>query len=161
MITAERLREILDYDSETGIFRWRISRKSCSAGVIAGSENAKGYWTIRVDGELLYAHRLAWLYVTGDHPKNQIDHIDMRKSNNAWRNLREATNSQNHANTGLRSNNSSGHKGVSWCASRGKWDARLRFRGRQICLGRFDTAYLAKAAYDEKHRELFGGFSRP
>src|SRR5262245_26632184 len=88
-ITAERLREVLSYDLETGWFRWRVSPKHSGIriGRIAGQCDC-GYWRIEIDGKAYLAHRLAWLYVTGKFPDQQIDHVNGDGTYNAWCNLR-------------------------------------------------------------------------
>src|SRR5271168_635905 len=111
MITASDLRKIISYDADTGIFIWRhrdgdipeIRRWNTRyAGMHAGCQNAKGYVTLHIDHDglkkHLKAHRLAWLYVTGEWPAKEVDHINLIKSDNRWANLREATPSQNLGN---------------------------------------------------------------
>ena len=105
MLTAEYLRSIIDYDPETGIFRWKAASASIGGmwgggypGSIAGCQGSDGYWVISVSCHNYLAHRLAWLWVVGDFPAMAIDHIDRDRSNNRWVNLREATRSQNSLN---------------------------------------------------------------
>lgn len=97
-LTVERLRAVLSYDAETGVFVWRVSSKGTAAGAIAGAKLGTGYTTITVDQERFLAHRLAWFYVHGRWPADQIDHIDGDRRNNAIANLREATNQANQWN---------------------------------------------------------------
>lgn len=111
-LTAERLRELLSYDPETGIFRRVATRRQVKSGDIAGSDDGKGYWRIRVNGEKHRAHRLAWLYVNGAWPIDQLDHINGDKLDNRICNLREATNSENQQNRSLPKSNTSGRLGV-------------------------------------------------
>lgn len=87
MLTVERLRELLDYDPETGVFRWKEPRRKCRVGEVAGSLRKDGYVKIQVDGRFYQAHRLAWLCVYGVWP-SAIDHIDGNRANNAIANLR-------------------------------------------------------------------------
>lgn len=161
LLTADEARAVLDYNPETGEFRWKVSKGSTAqAGQLAGSPHAKGYLTIRVNYRLYLAHRLAWLIVTGDWPKSQIDHWDTDKSNNRFSNLRDASNGQNQANIPIRSNNTSGRKGVSWNKGKKKWEVRTRLENRQQFIGYFDDLDEASQAYQEALRENFGEFAR-
>jgi hypothetical protein len=92
-LTQDRLRELLDYDPDTGIFTWMVNRRGGKAavGVVAGSRNTDNYVSITVDGEEYLAHRLAFLYMTGAFPPKQVDHINTAKSDNRWCNLRACT----------------------------------------------------------------------
>lgn len=147
-LTAERLREILHYDPETGFFTWLIkpSRK-IALGSLAGSASANGYRVIRVDGNLYQAHRLAWFYVHGRWPIAEIDHINRDKAENRLINLREATRPQNMHNTLIRSSNKTGFVGVSMAVVVGKFQAHYRRDGKRFYLGTFATAEAASAAY--------------
>jgi len=141
--TKERLRELLQYSPETGLFFW-LQRKGCRTGVALGSDNGNGYLRITVDGRSNYAHRLAWIYMHGAIPLGQIDHINGIRSDNRIANLRPATPAQNVANRhGAQANSKSGVIGVSWHKRAGKWQAH---RGRRY-LGLFDTKEAASAAY--------------
>jgi len=177
-ITAERLREVLSYDPETGEFRWRerpvenfrngahTAAHTCArcntrwAGKNAGAFNTDGYRRITIDGCLYHAHRLAWVMMTGNWPPAQIDHRDLDKANNRFDNLRLATNSQNGHNCGAYSNNTSGVKGVSWRKQRGKWGAEITHNGKRFFLGYFDTRAEAAAAYAKAAVDLHGDFAR-
>jgi hypothetical protein len=156
MLTAEILRELLDYDPETGVFTWLAGRR---AGKIAGGFRSDGYHTISIGSSRRYfAQRLAFLYVYGRWPAEDVDHIDGNPSNNAIVNLREATRSQNLQNKRSRSNTSSGLKGVTWQGR--KWVARIKRDGRNDYLGSFKTAEEAHAAYCAAAREAYGEFAR-
>lgn len=99
MITQTRLKELLNYDPITGIFTWKISRGGRNPGSIAGSRDTlRDYITIQIDGTLYRAHRLAFLYMLGRLPEDQVDHIDRCRYNNAWNNLRECTQAENQLN---------------------------------------------------------------
>ena len=114
MITQARLKELLSYDPETGIFIWVVGRQ----GIDGVNEQAgtlhEGYRRIRVDGMCYRSHRLAWLYTYGSFPLNQLDHIDHNRSNNAISNLRLADVEQNNRNASKHKKNSSGVTGVYW-----------------------------------------------
>lgn len=159
-LTAARLREVLSYDQDTGIFRWLVEpsqRNQVRVGDIAGSLcKVNGYIRIAIDGHDYRANRLAWLYVTGEWPENIVDHRDLDKANNKWTNLRPATLSQNGHNVGLRRDNQSGHKGVIWRRDCQKWAARLSGK----YLGSFNEYAKACAAYDTAALEAHGEFAR-
>ena len=125
LIDVVRLKELVDYDSETGIFTWKPRKWAygAKAGTEAGWRDWKGYVIITLDRVNYRAHRLAWLYMTGEWPSQDVDHKDRNKANNRWINLREATRSQNMGNQSLRDCNTSGVKGVSWDKKTGKWVA--------------------------------------
>ena len=155
-LTADRLRELLHYDADTGVFRWAASRgrKHCG-GDIAGSPCGKGYLQIRVDRRLYKAHRLAWLHVNGSWPTRQIDHIDGNKSNNAIANLREANHSQNGQNKRtVRPDSKSGMLGAYWSAEKSCWYSKIGVMGKYLYLGRFDSPEEAHAAYMKAKAEL-------
>ena len=114
MLTQAELKENLIYFPDDGIFMWKVSRRSAKANTIAGGGNKKGYIMIGLNQKQYFAHILAWLYVTGEYPKGDLDHIDGNKQNNSFSNLREATRSQNCMNRKKASNNTTGYKGVSF-----------------------------------------------
>ncbi len=160
-LTAERLRSLLDYDPETGVFRWsNVPRAGIKAGAVAGNRNGRGYWLLCLDGKRYMAHRVAWLYVYGRWPADQIDHIDGIHANNAIANLREATNSQNNANRAATKSNRSGFKGVHWSRSARKWIAQIKHGGKIRHIGQFSTAEDAACAYAEKAKLLHGDFAK-
>lgn len=158
-LTAEMVRAALSYDAHSGAFIWRKSRPKVVAGSPAGTIQ-RGYWMVHLRGEDYHAHRLAWLYVYGRWPAGDLDHINRDKLDNRIANLREASRSENCANIGVPSHNTSGFKGVSYNRMMGKWTAYIRCRGRRYHLGAFATAEAAAAAYDEAAVRLFGRFAR-
>jgi len=154
-LTQARLKELLHYDPETGVFTWRVGRVGCRAGSIAGSLNGCGYRQIGIDRRMHLLHRIAFLYVTGGFPQEELDHINGVRDDNRWVNLREATGSENRHNLGgPPSHNTSGFLGVYWCKRRQKWVAEIKLRGRKRHLGYFDTAEEAHATYLKAKDEL-------
>ena len=146
-ITAEYLRSILHYDPATGIFTRKIgSANQVKVGDATGSQNGKGYLNIKLQSRPFQAHRLAWLYVYGEWPEDQLDHINRNRSDNRISNLREVTNKQNHQNASKRSDNTSGHPGVSWYKQRSEWRAQITHNYKHIHLGYFNTIEEAVAA---------------
>lgn len=160
MITAGRVRELLHYDQETGVFRWLVTRsRLAKAGSAAGTINKDGYRRIRIDGRDYMAQRLAWLYMTGSWPANKIDHKNGVPGDDRWKNLREASNAQNSQNARRPRDNTSGFKGVCWNKASGKWMAAIRVNGHKIYLGLFTDINEAAAAYavaSKKHHGVFG-----
>lgn len=156
ILTQARLKEVLSYDPATGFFTWLENNGlNGKKGAAAGSKGKSGYVAIQVDGRQYLAHRLAWLYVTGSWPAKLIDHRDSVEWNNAWENLRAATNAENQQNrAGLPSNNTSGYLGVTWSEHHGRWLARITVNGKARSLGQFRTAKLAGIAYYIAKRNL-------
>lgn len=167
-LTAERARERLDYDPETGVFVWKPQVGSTRAirswnakhvGKRAGSERASAsYRSIGIDGVIYMEHRLAWLYVHGEWPAGDLDHINLIKGENRIANLRPATVSQNVANVPVRRTNKSGLKGVHKYA----WGYTAKIVKDGVCrhLGSFSTAEAAHAVYAEAARATHGEFAR-
>ncbi len=126
-LTAEELRELLNYDQETGIFTRKVSTSNrVKVGAVAGCSGGDGYLLIMVQSRLYQAHRLAWLHTHGVWPKGQIDHINRDRSDNRIANLRDVTQKQNLQNRSKSSTNTSGHPGVSWNKRISKWQASIK-----------------------------------
>jgi hypothetical protein len=150
-IETDRVRYLVNYDPETGMFTWRIKRRGCAQGTKVGCRMKNGYIIIRLDNVLYLAHRLAWLYVTGTWPAHQIDHINGDRADNCFSNLREATNIQNAHNRNKRRNNKSGYTGVR--AENKRWLAEIKVNYKPIRLGLFDTPEEASLAYQDACRK--------
>jgi hypothetical protein len=150
-LSAQELRTILHYDPDTGIFTRN--------GKICGTVEKSGHVSIQINKIRYYAHRLAWLYMTGEWPKDQIDHApDKTKTNNRFANLREANNSQNQQHKGKLPNNKSGFKGVSWENRAGKWRASISCNKKWKNLGLFENPEDAYKAYCKAAENLHGNF---
>lgn len=158
MISHERLTRLLSYNKATGIFTWNEQRQHIKAGSVAGTRKKSGYVEIRIDGISYQAHRLAWLYVHGELPKSCIDHRNMIKHDNRFRNLRQATHRENLRNRGVRKDSASGSKGVYIVGARFK--AQITVDGRRINLGHFATIEEAQAAYAKASLNHHGEFAR-
>ena len=158
-LSQDRLRELLEYDPETGKFRNRIRRANSAIGTVVGCLDSNGYVMIRVDYRLYRAHQLAFLYMTRSIP-DRIDHRNENKSDNRWVNLRAATNSQNMMNvSALPRNNTSGVRGVSWHKGAGKWFAQIKAKGRNHYLGLFEDFDAAVKARRSAERIYFREFA--
>jgi hypothetical protein len=161
MLTAERLRECLLYNPDTGEFRWLVDRGSnAREGTGAGAINTDGYRVITLCGREYRAHRLAWLYMTGEWPADEVDHRNLIRDDNRWDNLREATPAQNKCNSSRRRHNAAGVKGVYRSRRCGRWRAVIVVHGRKIHLGYFDHINDAAAAYAEAAVQYHGEFAR-
>lgn len=160
-LTAEMLRKVVRYDSQTGKFYWlRSNNQSAVVGGEAGTIEPKtGYIRFTVLGRKYQAHRLAWLYITGEWPSHQIDHRNLVRSDNWFDNLRQATPSNNMVNKRATKRNILGIKGVSE-VSTGRFVARTGFDGKIVHIGSFDTPQAAHRAYLKKSTELHGQFAR-
>ena len=160
-MTVEELRGLLSYDQETGIFTWKTNRRGrVKAGDIAGKVNRHGYRQIKICGVSYMAHRLAWLFVHGRMPENELDHINRDQLDNRASNLREASRLDNCRNVGGWSNKKSGLPlGVTYDNTRGKFMARASLDGVSKNLGRFDTAEEADKAAKKARTEFYGVFA--
>jgi len=138
-----------NYDPETGIFTWAIDKSGRKAGEVAGYTQRNGYIIIREFGKSQSAHRLAWLYMTGEWPQGFIDHIDRNRANNAWANLRIVTRSQNARNSVRpRLKNPGLPRGVIPTVTTGRFQAQACSKeGKTICLGCYDTIEEAHQTY--------------
>lgn len=147
------MRERLHYDPTTGHFTFRYNGRR--AGCL---DKSTGYVRIRLWNKLYHAHRLAWAYVTGAFPEEEVDHRDRVRHHNWFSNLRKATHVQNAYNKDAPRTNTSGIKGVSFDKTRNRWKATIRVQGKWRFLGRFDTSEEAEAVYLRAANDLQGEF---
>ncbi|MDD1016872.1 HNH endonuclease signature motif containing protein [Pseudomonas rubra] len=159
MLTHERLSELLVYDPESGVFTWLQSKGTRVAGKPAGYICLDKGMYVTIDKKGYRAHRLAWFYMTGVWPTDQVGHIDRNPNNNVWANLREATASQNSHNTKRAHTNTSGVKGVVWIPSLGKWRAQVKLEGVSHYAGDFDHLEPAAIAVRALRERLHGEFT--
>lgn len=153
-------RHLLHYDPATGALTWRADGRRRVAGHRAGHHNtALGYRTVFIGNDDRYEHRIAWAIHYGELPYHRLDHRNLDRSDNRIQNLREASHRQNMANTGLRSNNRSGFKGVHRRADTGRYSATIKDRGCAICIGSFDSAEDAAQAYNTAAVAIHGEFA--
>jgi len=161
-LTQKRLKYLVDYNPFTGVFIWKKSIGSRSiVGEPAGNiMKPLGYRQIRIDKKLYYSHRLAWLYMYGEFPKHQIDHINHDRADNRINNLRDCTQADNKKNIRKYKNNTSGVTGVHWCKKRNEWTCAISGDGKVINGGRFKNkedailkreALLVEYKYHENH----------
>jgi hypothetical protein len=158
-IAVERLRELFDLDRETGVLRWRVNRGRVRAGSVAGTPS-HGYLQVVVDGEWVGVHRVVWALTRGCWPRpHEVDHASRVGCDNRPSNLRRATQTQQNANSSVKSNNTSGFKGVCRGRSGRRWRALIRVNGKAIHLGTFDAKEDAAAAYLKAAAEHFGEYA--
>jgi len=159
ILTQPYLKKILDYAPDTGVFVWKIAKsKNIRVGAVAGCINSLGYRVIKIDRRTYLAHRLAWLYVYGEFPDNQIDHINQAKDDNRILNLRDVTVSENGKNAKMSKNNTSGINGVCWYKRRKKWRVRINVNGKLKHLGYYEDLKLA--ALVRKEAEIKYGYHK-
>jgi hypothetical protein len=168
MITQAELHELLNYDPETGVFTWRNDvmagpqggaiRKR--AGDVAGGIDGYGYRLICTKQRRFRAHRLAWLYMTGEWPANDVDHINGDRIDNRWCNLRAATRAENLRNTKPHKDGSTGFKGVYWDKRQRRYYSQIMVSGKVFWLGSFKCPTAAHFAYSRAAKKLHGEFAR-
>lgn len=164
-LTLERLKQVLDYQPHTGLFIWVVSPdrpkrwNTKHAGKVAGGLNNWGHRAIRIDGRKYLAHRLAWLYVHGEWPQQEVDHVNCDKDDNRISNLREASRFENALNRPVQKNNALGLKGTSFDRRKGKFQAQIGAFGRHKWLDYFETKEAAAEAYRRASEEMHGSFS--
>ena len=156
-LTAELVREYLNYDPDTGVFTWRKKSSPKSVvGAVAGDAKPNGYRTIQLLGCRNFAHRLAWFYVYGVWPKHHIDHINGVRDDNRIANLRDVT-QQHNVHNERKPRRGNPYLGVSYSKDRDKYLAQIYANGKAKNLGRYDTPEEAYAVYIEAKRKLHAG----
>ncbi len=156
MISEQRLKELFSYNPETGIFSRLKARGPCRAGSEAGRDHIAGYRHICIDKQDYLCHRLAFLYMTGRMPVDQVDHINHVRNDNRWENLREAGYEKNSKNKKIYASNRSGINGVAWKKKDAVWHARISIAGEEIHLGSFKDLFSAACA--RKSAEVLAGY---
>ena len=158
-LTQDRLKTLLHYNPYSGNFTvLKTSNNSKNIGSIAGRLNRSGYTIIYVDGKRYLAHRLAWLYVTGDFPESMLDHVNCIKNDNRFINIREANHRLNAYNRTADKNSISKYKGVTWCKRDKRWVAQININGINKWLGRFDSEIKAFKKYCDVAKKQHGEF---
>lgn len=157
MLNQTRLKEVFEYSPENGTLTRRLKQTGTAKGSISGSTSSEGYLVTSVDGKVYKCHRLAWLYMTGEWPQGQIDHINGIRSDNRFENLRDVTKQTNIENQrkSQRSNKSTGVLGTFKNGK--KFAARISHNNIKIYLGVFCTLEEASAAYIAAKRMLHAG----
>lgn len=156
-LTQERLKELLDYDPATGLFVRKGDRGGHKAGSVAGCLNQSGYILLKVDGPSFKAHRLAFLFMEGSLPPEDVDHINHDRADNRWSNIRAVTRRVNARHCSMNRLNVSGAAGVRWRENDGFWVSQITVDGKQIHLG--TTTDKDEAIRWRKAAEVKYGFS--
>jgi hypothetical protein len=159
-IKQSELKEILHYEPTTGIFKWKVSNNNrINVGDVAGSINSDtGYHRIKINAKSYFAHRLAFLYMTGEFPPEQCDHINHSKDDNRWINLRLVSHQDNQRNRSMRVDNKSGFTGVFLHKATNKWTAQIKIKGKSKHLGLFTE--LAEAITCRKKANIKYGYHK-
>lgn len=148
-LTQERLKELLHYCPETGVFTW-IGKTSTNTrvkkGMQAGCIRPDGYRYIKICQRAYNASRLAWLYQEGYFPENEVDHINRVTNDDRWENLRHVSRQCNARNRGIHKNNSSGVTGIYWHKEKSKWRAKIKVASKTIHIGYYSTKEAAAKA---------------
>lgn len=146
-MTQEFIKQFLHYDPETGEWTWIKSVNSrVEAGDAAGTISVHGYRIITLFTGKYRAARLAFLYMTGVWPTQEVDHIDRCKLNDRWENLRDVSRSENQINRDMQFNNTSGAVGVYWRSEKNKWCAQVKRDNEVQHIGYYETIEEAVAA---------------
>lgn len=157
-LTANRVRELLNYNKDTGCFSWIERRPGTNKSLFAGSLTTDGYLRIKIDGIAYKNHRLAWLFTYGEWPNGMLDHINSIKTDNRITNLREADHSSNAENQKkARFDNLTNMLGVSWYKRHKKYVSSIKVNGVKIHLGYFNNKDDAFSAYLTAKRKLHSG----
>ncbi|MGY6156645.1 HNH endonuclease [Paraburkholderia graminis] len=158
-LTQETLQSVLHYDPVTGVFTYLSGSRYKEPGQEAGYIKSQGYREIHVAGKNYYAHRLAFLYMTGAFPLQYVDHINGEKLDNRWCNLRNASHAENMCNRRVSKNNSTGYRGVYLNKDTQKYSAYVNVDGHRHQLGKFDTAQEAGEVAALARKKYHGAYA--
>jgi hypothetical protein len=160
-VNLEEARRLLSYCPSSGILTWKVDvARNVKAGRVAGyKQKNPGYTLLSINGKNYMAHRLAWLIYYGSWPKNEIDHINGKKSDNRIKNLRDCTHQENLSNTSTYANNSSGVKGVGWDKKNSKWKAMVKYKSKIYYFGLYEDIEEAATAVRNGREKLHGEFA--
>jgi len=149
-VTYEQVRQLFDYNPETGWLKRRITTSSrARKGQIVGTENSDGYLVVNINHTVYYCHRIIWLWMMGDWPKQDIDHWNRIRRDNIWDNLRDVSRSDNLHNKELAS-------GVYWAKRDKVWVASIQLDGNKKYLGSSKDRGIAETLYAEAKLKFTG-----
>lgn len=155
-LNQNRLKELLDYNPDTGVFTWKVSRGSVRAGSVSKATDTYGYTHIKINRRIYRAHRLAFLYMTGNFPEYEVDHINGVPDDNRWVNLRAVAHIENGKNQKKPNDNTSGFIGVCWNKKNRKWYVQINVDGKRKHVGSYVCKMAAVGA--RRAAELKYGF---
>jgi hypothetical protein len=159
-VTHEELKKFFSYDHNSGKFYRLVRMGRVRPGLVESVPAFNGYLYLGIGGKKYLHHRLAWFYVHGYWPSDEVDHIDGDKTNNAISNLRCASRAENEVNKGLKKSNTSGIKGVRWEKHTQKWYAFITVNAKMMSLGRYDSVADAVEARERVAKRIHGEFYR-
>lgn len=158
-VTQEQLRELFTLDPDEGVFRYRVNRVRSKAGSVAGSIHHKGWRSIMINQRRYQEHHLVWLYVHGEWPVHEIDHVNGVRDDNRLSNLREADAFQQVMNCARPRTNTSGVKNVHFDRLSCKFKVYVKCRGKRVFVGSFPTLHEASEAATNARDRLHGEFA--
>lgn len=159
LMSVGDIRELIDYNPETGVLTAKVNFSGRQAGSVIGSQTWQGYYAFSLFGKKCFAHRLAWLLHYGEWPSQPIDHINGIKTDNSIRNLRLCSLSQNQFNKPTQKNNTTGVKGVYWNKRDKRYVASVQFNGKKYSAGHHKDIESAKEAVMKLREKLAGEFT--
>ena len=158
-LTQERLKQVVSFEPTTGIFIRILKAKRAVVGKELGYKKSNGYIALSIDGQKYFAHRIAWLYVYGEFPKHDIDHIDGDRTNNKIKNLRDVSRTENLQNLKIaKSHNKSTGVLGAYLHNCGKFMSRIKVNKKDVYLGLFDTVEQAQQAYLTAKQQFHKGY---
>ncbi|HDB9961155.1 TPA: HNH endonuclease [Escherichia coli] len=159
LMSVGDIRDLIDYNPETGVLTAKVNFAGRQEGAIIGSQTWQGYYAFSLFGKKCFAHRLAWLLHYGEWPSQPIDHINGIKKDNSIRNLRLCSLSQNQFNKPTQKNNTTGVKGVYWNKRDKRYVASVQFNGKKYSAGHHKDIESAKEAVMKLREKLAGEFT--
>ncbi|MGG1954323.1 HNH endonuclease [Enterobacter cloacae] len=159
LMSVGDIRDLIDYNPETGVLTAKVNFSGRQAGSVIGSQTWQGYYAFSLFGKKCFAHRLAWLLHYGEWPSQPIDHINGIKTDNSIRNLRLCSLSQNQFNKPTQKNNTTGVKGVYWNKRDKRYVASVQFNGKKYSAGHHKDIESAKEAVMKLREKLAGEFT--
>jgi len=160
-LNQELLKELVDYNPDTGVFAWKKIRRGVSCNKKVGTVKPNGYIVVLINRKLYRLHRLAWLYMTGKWPDNEIDHINGNRADNRFCNIRQATKAENNWNKKVRKDSTTGIKNVLYYPNYQTYYVKITANNVSHSFGPFKTKDEAASVAKEKRIEIHKNFHLP